>query len=104
MELLLTGRRMGADEAMRWGLVRSVAPRDRLMDEARELADRIAAAAPLATRATKQVVRGSEGLSAQEAFAAMSRGEFPAYGRALESAETLEGARAFEERRPPRFT
>ena len=103
MELLLTGRRMGADEARRWGLVRSVAPAERLFDEARELADRIAAAAPLATRAAKQVVRGIEGLNAEEAFAAMRRGDFPAYTLALASDEAREGAAAFAEGRRPRF-
>jgi crotonobetainyl-CoA hydratase len=103
MELLLTGRRLGADEAHRWGLVRSVAPAERLLDEARELADRIAAAAPLATQAAKQVVRGIEGLGAEEAFAAMRRGDFPAYTLALASDEAREGATAFAEGRPPRF-
>ncbi len=103
MELLLTGRRMGADEARRWGLVRSVAPAERLLEDARELADRIAAAAPLATQAAKQVVRGIEGLDAEEAFAAMRRGDFPAYTRALASDEAREGATAFAEGRPPSF-
>jgi crotonobetainyl-CoA hydratase len=104
MELLLTGRRMGAEEAHGWGLVRSVAPPERLLDEARELAERIAAAAPLATQATKQVVRGIEGLDAEDAFAAMRRGDFPAYTLALASDEAREGASAFAEGRPPRFT
>jgi crotonobetainyl-CoA hydratase len=104
VELLLTGRRLGAEEALRRGLLHAVAPRERLMDEARALAERIAAAAPLATQATKQVVRGAEGLSAEEAFAAMRRGDFPAYTRALASDEAAEGARAFAEGRSPRFS
>ncbi len=100
LDLLLTSRRMGAREAQQWGLVRSVVPGERLMEEARELAARVAAAAPLATQATMQVLRGTAGLSAEEAFAAMGSGRFPAYDRALESDESREGARAFAEGRP----
>ena len=100
LDLLLTSRRMSAREAQQWGLVRSVVPGERLMEEARELAARVAAAAPLATQATKQVLRGTAGLSAEEAFAAMGSGRFPAYDRALASDESHEGARAFAEGRP----
>ncbi|MGQ0670272.1 MAG: SDR family oxidoreductase, partial [Actinomycetota bacterium] len=49
-ELLLTGRRMGAEEAARWGLVNEVVEPEGLMNAARELAERIDAAAPLAIR------------------------------------------------------
>jgi enoyl-CoA hydratase/carnithine racemase len=71
---------------------------------AHELAARVSAAAPLATQATKQVVRGIEGMDAEEAFAAMRAGRFPAYDRALASDESAEGARAFAEGRPARFS
>jgi crotonobetainyl-CoA hydratase len=102
-DLILTGRRMGAAEAHRWGLVRSVVPSGRLLDEARALAGRIAAAGPLATQATKQVLRGIEGMPAEDAFAAMANGRFPAYDLALVSDEPREGAAAFREGRPARF-
>jgi len=42
VELLLTGRRMGADEAARWGLVSKVVPGEKLMSTANELAEKIA--------------------------------------------------------------
>lgn len=99
MELLLTGRRMGADEALRHGLVNRVVDRDDLMTAAREFADQIAAAAPLATRAVKAVVRVAEGLGAEEAYAAMRA--TPAYREMLASEDAAEGPRAFAEGRPP---
>jgi crotonobetainyl-CoA hydratase len=99
MELLLTGRRMGADEAHRHGLVNRVVEPDDLMTTARDLADRIAAAAPLATRAVKAVVRAAEGLGTQEAKAALRA--TPAYREMLASADAAEGPHAFAEGRPP---
>lgn len=52
-ELLLTGRILGADEALAWGLVSSLHDPDDLLPAAHALADRIAANDPLATRHTK---------------------------------------------------
>ena len=102
-DLILTSRRMGAAEAKSWGLVRSVVPGERLMGEARDLAERIAAAAPLATQATKQVLRGIAGMDPESSFAAMREGRFGAYDRALASDEAAEGAAAFAEGRSARF-
>jgi crotonobetainyl-CoA hydratase len=99
MELLLTGRRMGADEAARYGLVNRVVEPDELMSSARELAGTIAAAAPLATRAVKAAVRDAEGLGMQDAYAAMRA--TPAYRTMLASEDADEGPRAFAEGRPP---
>lgn len=53
-ELMLTGRRVAAEEALRIGLVADVVPADRLLDRALEAADQIAAWAPWAMRLTKQ--------------------------------------------------
>ena len=55
MELLLTGDRIGAERAKEIGLAGWVVPHHDLMDEARALAGRLVAAAPLAARATKEV-------------------------------------------------
>jgi crotonobetainyl-CoA hydratase len=99
MELLLTSRRMGAEEAERRGLVCSVVPGGQLMAEARRLADQIADCPPLAVQATKEIIRRGEGLSVEETFAEMAADSFPAYSRAIAASEFVEGARAFAERR-----
>jgi E-phenylitaconyl-CoA hydratase len=54
MEVLLTGERFTAARAMEMGFIWKVVPHDRLMDEARALAGRLCAAAPLAVRVTKE--------------------------------------------------
>ncbi len=97
MGMLLTGRRIGAAEALRFGLVNEVVPFADL-DGAVErwLAD-ILACAPLSVRAIKQMARAGETLSAKEAQ--MLR--LPALVRALKSADQEEGVRAFQEKRAP---
>lgn len=56
-ELLLTGRSLDAEEALRWGLVSSLHPADELLAAAHGIADRIAANDPLATQHTKRALR-----------------------------------------------
>ncbi|MER7446147.1 enoyl-CoA hydratase/isomerase family protein [Microbacterium sp. NPDC097977] len=56
-ELLLTGRALDAEEALRWGLVSSVHPADELLATAHGIVDRIAANDPLATQYTKRALR-----------------------------------------------
>jgi crotonobetainyl-CoA hydratase len=101
MEMLLTGRRMDAPEALRWGLVNQVVRREDLMPSARALATRVAAAAPLATRAVKAIVEATEDRSVQEGFVALHDGSIPRYGEALDSEDAEEGPRAFAEGREP---
>jgi crotonobetainyl-CoA hydratase len=98
MDLLLTSRPLSAEEAARRGLVRSVVAAADLLDEARRVADRVAAASPLAVQAVKEIARRGEALSVQETFAAMAAGDWPAYSRALAADDFLESARAFSER------
>ncbi len=104
MELLLTGRRVGAEEALRLGLVNRVAPLGSLMSAAREFAASIAAKAPLATRAAKALARAGEGLSVEETFASMRSGRVADYDAMLASEDAQEGPRAFAEKRPPVWT
>jgi enoyl-CoA hydratase len=59
MEMCLTGRNMGAEEAERSGLVARVVPADRLLDEALATAEKIAAMAPLAAIASKEMVNAA---------------------------------------------
>lgn len=97
MGLLLTGRRIGAAEAFRIGLINEVVPRAEL-DAAVErwLAD-ILACAPLSVRATKQVARRTAHLTAAEAQAQ----RLPALVEALSSEDSQEGVQAFIEKRKP---
>jgi enoyl-CoA hydratase/carnithine racemase len=68
MELLLTGERIGAERAKEIGLAGWVVPHDELMDEARALAGRLLAGAPLAARAIKEVAVRSRHLSPVDAI------------------------------------
>jgi crotonobetainyl-CoA hydratase len=101
MELLLTGRRMGAEEAARWGLVNRVVHEGAALEAAHEFARAIDAAAPLAVRAVKAVVAATEHLDAETAYARLRDGSISAYVRMLESEDADEGPRAFAEGRPP---
>ena len=97
--VLYTGRRFPAAEALAMGLVERVVPQGRLMEEACALAAEIAANGPLAVRALKRLVD-----TCYEADLAASQELARALRRPLDhTADMLEGVRAFEEKRPPRF-
>ena len=100
MEMMLTGKRLPAEAALRFGLINQIVPRRNLMAEARALAGRVAAAAPLSTIAIKAVIAATQGLSVQDGYRAMRAG-IPAYERMKNSNDYFEGARAFAEKRPP---
>ena len=101
MELLLTGRWFDAEEAQRWGLVNKVVPAETLMDEARALADLIAAGPPLVYAAIKEVVREAEDMKFQDALNRITRSQFATVERLYRSEDQKEGARAFAEKRDP---
>jgi crotonobetainyl-CoA hydratase len=103
IELMMTGRRMSAQEASRWGLVNRVVPADLLMQTAQELAAQLVQAAPLALAAVKEVVRETEGLSVAEAYPSMRSGSMASYSAMLVSEDAKEGPRAFGEKRAPRW-
>ena len=97
MGILLTGRRIGAAEALAAGLVNEVAP-DADLDEAVEhwVAD-ILACAPLSLRAIKRRVADTAHLAEAEA----RRAALPSLVAALESEDADEGVAAFREKRAP---
>jgi crotonobetainyl-CoA hydratase len=102
-EMLLTGRRMPADEAARWGLANRVVPAGELLDAALELAGQVTAGAPLAVAAIQEVLAETAGLDLRDAFARMRSGDLAAYTRMLGSEDAVEGPRAFAEKRPPEW-
>ena len=103
-EMLLTGRRMDIAEAQQWGLVNQVVPAPELMTAARRLAERICQSAPLAVEAILEMITATQPLGVTEALSYVRAGKTPAYRKALDSDDALEGPRAFAEQRPPRWT
>ncbi len=101
MEMLLTGRRMDAEEAKRWGLVNVVVPPDQVMAKARELAEIIIKAAPLSIAAVKAVTRATVALDVEACYALMRSGKLEAYEQMLSSDDAKEGPKAFAEKREP---
>ncbi len=103
MEMFVLGRRMTADDAARFGLVNKVVPAADLMPTAREWAEQLAEAAPLALQAVKEVLRAIECQPLEAATARMRRGDLPVYSKMLTSEDAREGVRAFVEKRKPVF-
>lgn len=99
MEMLLTGDPIDAETAARWGLINKVVPADQLMDVARDYARRIAANAPLAVQAAKELaIRARDtdintGLRIEQSMNRLLSG----------SEDVREGTTAFAEKRPARF-
>lgn len=103
-ELLLTGRPMDAEEALKWGLVNRVVPADQLREAALELAAETAKGAPLALQGFKEVMVYIDGMSTPEAMRRIKPGgdnELDIYNRITDSEDALEGPRAFAEKREP---
>jgi len=99
MELMLTGRWMNADEALRWGLVNRVVPSGEGLAAAHTLAAELAAGAQLPLRAIKETVQETGGMSEAEAMRA--REALPSVLAVKASEDQAEGAAAFAEGRAP---
>jgi enoyl-CoA hydratase len=99
LELMLTGAPIVAADAERVGLVNRVVPAAALMDEARSLAKKLAAQAPLAVRAILDAVAvGLDGSLAEG-----QAHEAALFGVVAATEDMREGTRAFLEKRPPVF-
>jgi crotonobetainyl-CoA hydratase len=101
LEMLYTGRRVGAAEAVANGLALRAMPGAQLMAAARDLAGRIAEAAPLATRATKEMVVKVAALPLPQAIAARTDGSLALVEPVWSGEDAKEGPRAFAEKRKP---
>lgn len=102
-EMILTGRRMDAAEALALHLVNRVVAPDALLDAALELAASIAKSAPLAITAARDILRETEALAIEAAYRHMRSGAIPSYQAMLQSDDALEGPRAFAEGRAPEW-
>lgn len=99
LEMLLTGDRIGAEEAYQIGLVQRLVDDPELLATARRLADSIAANAPIAVQLTKHSVR----MAMSTALAVGMAYENDLFSYCMTTADAREGRRAFLERRPAEF-
>ena len=99
-DLLLTGRIVEAEEALRLGMVSRVLPKDDFLDDVLEVAAGIAATAPIPSRLTTLALRdgGHRDLEGAVQWEALAQ------PITLATEDLQEGIRAAQEKRPPRFT
>ena len=101
MGMMLTGRHVPAQEGFELGFVTAVVPHAKLMEEARKWANQILECSPMSIRATKQVVMRS--LDVPNAEISMRNLNYPAFVAMRDSEDTVEGPRAFAEKRKPNW-
>jgi enoyl-CoA hydratase/carnithine racemase len=99
MELVLTGRRIGAAEARELGIVTRLASEDDWLDAALELAAEVSERPPVAARLAKQAVLAAE----ETALTAGLDHERRLYELAMATEDRVEGMNAFIEKRKPEF-
>jgi enoyl-CoA hydratase len=99
MEMILTGEPLSAQEAYACGLVNRLAPPERCLDEARELARTIAARPPVAVRLAREAVRFGIENTLREGLEIERRN----YILLFDTYDQAEGMAAFLEKRPPKF-
>jgi len=100
MEMALTGETIGTDFAQRHGLINRAVPPGHALTIALEMARAIAANAPLAVLASKEILQNARDWPRERMFELQA----PIARRIGESADALEGARAFVEKRAARWT
>lgn len=98
-ELALTGDPITAEQAERYGLVNRLTEPGEALDAALELAGRMTGNGPLAMAATKRILADQAGRSTEDAFARQTEVMGPVFA----SEDAQEGARAFAEKRAPRW-
>jgi enoyl-CoA hydratase/3-hydroxyacyl-CoA dehydrogenase len=99
-ELIFTGDLIGAEEAARMGLLNRVVPPARLMETARQLADRIASRGPIAVAKAKAAILATQQLPLEEGLAF----ELERASELMTTPDRVEGMQAFIDKRKPVFT
>lgn len=101
MGMMLTGRRVSAEEGMSLGFVNEVVPHDELLPAARRWAEQIAECAPLSVRASKQsAMAGLQYGSIKEATEA----HYESVHTMFKSKDFIEGPMAFAQKRKPNWS
>ena len=100
LEMLYTGNRIDAAEALRLGLVDHVVPMAELMSKAESIADEICKSAPLAVQRIKEVALRGLDLPLEQALQLESEG----FRELMQTEDAIEGALAFSEKRSPRWS
>ncbi|MEM7094237.1 MAG: enoyl-CoA hydratase-related protein [Actinomycetota bacterium] len=100
MELLLMAQPVISDSLAAHGLINRLVPADEVLSTAMALAERLAANAPLAVRAAREVIRASDDATEAEALAM----EAERSAQLARTEDAVEGPRAFMEKRAPQFT
>jgi enoyl-CoA hydratase/carnithine racemase len=98
-ELLLTGRPMSAEEGERWGFFNRLCPRERLLEDALDLAGKLAAGPTFAHMMTKTMLNQEWNMSVEAALEA----EAQAQALCMQTEDFRRAYRAFVEKRPPAF-
>lgn len=100
MEMALTADPITAQQALEWGLISRVTEKGNAINVALELAERIARNAPLSVAASKTIIKGTQGMTEEEAW----KFQQPLFAEVFTSEDAKEGPRAFAEKRAPVWT
>jgi enoyl-CoA hydratase/carnithine racemase len=99
MGVILAGKRLSAEEALRYGLVNDVVPLDKLLETANHWASEIMLGAPLSVQASKEATLMGLGIPLEHALDA----NFPTALEMQAGDDYVEGPRAFAEKRKPNW-
>lgn len=103
LEVALTGEPISAQTAAQWGLVNRVVPANQVVAAALELAETIAANAPLSVQASKRLIHRTADFGSDWTDSALWQANFEEIGSLMSSADAMEGPRAFAEKREPQW-
>ena len=102
MGMILTARRVSAEEGAALGFVNEVAPHDQLMAVANRWAQMICECSPMSIRASKQAIQMGLEQTLEEAIGGQFK--YPAVAQLFKSADFVEGPMAFAQKRAPNWT